>query len=1172
MLPSKIRVKSLVWVLLGLIVAFAPGVLAQGGADATLTGIVTDSSGAAIAGAQIVLTEASSGTTRTAKTDPSGFFSFVAVLPGTYNLEAAAKGFGPIKQTGITVHINDQIAIKDLVMKVASTSVSVEVTSAAPEFTPTTSGEQSYTLDASQIQNLNIEGRSAIELLGLVPGAANAGNFNSDRYAAPVEGFVQNASAFSVNGNRFDQISIVSDGSPVVDVQTAGSSAVTPNVDMIQELKVQSAAYSSDQPNGPVVVLTETKSGGSSFHGEGFLTARNNALDATDWRVNHLGLAKPGDSFYYPGFNIGGPVLIPGTNFNKSRSKLFFFFGFEKAVQNVQDPLLDIREAVVPTADMRKGDFTDSAYMSELTASYFATVTPCTGSSNPAFCSAPGTINPNLIDPGGKILLNLLPLPNADPTKTGGFNYISSFVLSQPRDQEILRMDYNINDKNHFFARYNHEGEQVPFPYGFFDNFTPNPYPADQISNSHSNSVTASLATSFTPTLTNELTFTLTRLVYGFDTTNEQNASRSALGYPYPNLYPSGSDLVPNVSFGGGGSAGSIYFPGGFYPNYNSAQQIFAVNENVSKAFSRHLLKVGVYYARQSFNKLTLGNDNASVATEYYNFTTGNEFADLLTGQIGYYAQSSANIMGHMAQQRTDFYAQDLWKAFSRLTLNYGARLDHIGWWYDKQGRMVVFDPAAYNSGAPLEDASGLVSHQTDSGVARSGSQPLGFQFAPSGGFAYDFSGRGNTIIRGGVGTSYYIDPGQNAYSALQSPPNENFTQIYTATTLAEVSTLSTSSLYPTVYGIADQHDHRLPVTYSYNLSLAQIIPAGFRLEASYVGNVSRNLLGYNSQNVVPEGCELNGGPGYPAGGSYAPGTYNDQLCRPFANLQALSTEEHNLSSNYNAAVVTASHPKGPVSFWLTYTFGKTLAYNCENPFDERRCYGPAPFDQTQSLNISFFIPLPNFGTRYFSDNKVANGFLNGWQISGIEQFASGSPLLVSANPQGNEYDGFHNRTINFYGINDASDGYSAPNFDPRVIVGTPDESAVPVIVCNPTANLQSGQYFNAACFQSPALGASSTSPTIGTYRIPYIHGPRYENDELGLFKNFKFNESKSLQFRVQGFNFLNHPLPTFIQYDPNLYLTYDGYGTLPTNTGSAGYASTKIGSRVIQLTAKFFF
>jgi len=1173
----KLRAFFVAW-LFGVFLCAAANVNAQVG-QGTVTGTVYDSSGALVADATVVLTDTDNGTSRSAKSDGRGYFSFVNLTAATYSVEIDVSGFAPMKRTAIEVHIADQIEIKNIVLKPLSVSQTVTV-EATQDVVPTTSGEQSYTLDAKEIQNLNIEGRSAIELLGLIPGAANAGNFNSDRYQAPVAGFGQNASAFSVNGNRFDQIAIVSDGSPVTDVQTAGASAVTPNSDMIEELTVQTAAFSSEQPNGPVVVQTETKSGGRDFHGEVYFTARNHALDDTDSRVKSLQLAKPNDSFYYPGFTIGGPVLLPGTEFNRHRDKLFFFFGFEKDIQNVQDPLLDIREAVVPTADQRTGNFSDAAYMASLqNAAYYTGTTPCIAPYNTAYCSAPGIINSADIDPGGKALLNLFPLPNANPAVTGGYNYISSYVLSQPRDQELLRVDYNISDRNHISAHYNHEGEQVPFPYGYFDNFTLSPYPASPTTNNHSNSVTANLATSFGPTLTNELSFTLTRLVYGFALQDQSAVLSSAVGYPYSGLYPNATGLVPNVQFGGGNAgAGSIYLPAGFYPNYKSGQQIFNVSDSVSKVIANHVVKVGVYFARQSFNKLTQGNNNGTIGTEEYyddSYLTGNSFADLLVGEIGSYSQSTANIMAHMVQRRTDFFIQDTWKATKRLTLNYGLRVDHIGWWYDSEGRMVVFDPALYNPSAPISDATGLVNHATDPSVPRSGSQPAGFQPAPSGGFAYDIFGTGKTIVRGGAGTNYYIDPGQNAYSALQAPPNETFSPTFYASsqpfTLANLSTeLANSGNVPNVYGIADQHDSHVPVTYSYNLSVGQALSHSFRIEASYTGNTSRHLLGYNLQNFVPEGCELLGGVGQAIG--YNPGNYNDQLCRPYANLDSLSTEEHNLNSSFNSAQITASYPQGPINFWVTYTFGKTLADNCENPFDEHRCYGPAPFDQSQALNISYFIKLPALGYKYFGENKVAKAFLDGWQISGIESFASGSPLDISGATNGNEYDGFHNRTINFYGVGDATNGYNSPNFDSRVIVGTPDEAAVPTLVCNPAKNLKPGQYFNPDCFQAPTPGANSTSPSLGTYNIPYIHGPRFENDEIGVFKNFKMSEAKNLQIRAQAFDFLNRALPTFIQYDSNLYLHYDAYGALPVNASTAGIPTTKIGARTIQLSAKFYF
>jgi hypothetical protein len=1158
--------------------------------QAVLTGTVEDASGAIIVGATISLTDTTTQTSRKATSDSHGFFSFSSLPAATYEVKFDKPGFVEQRRT-VVVHIADHTEIPDIHLAVKAAGESITVTAAPTSVTPDTTGEVSYTLTEKQIQNLDIMGRSAIELLGLVPGAADSGNFESDSYSGQVAGFTPNGSAYSVNGNRFDLTQIVSDGATVTDVNTAGAAAVTPNVEMIQEFKVVTAAFSSENPSGPIVMETQTKSGGKDFHGEVYGTIRNHALDDTDWRVKDLGLPKPDDRYYYLGANIGGPVIIPGTDFNKRHDKLFFFAAYEKNLQYVQDPLLDIRESVTPTAgtvvagsptpNMRAGDFSDTAYMQSLNMNnaYYATVKACMPSgSNTSLCTTPtsGIISPGAIDPNGQVLINALPLPNATPTQTGGYNLISSVVNFQPRDQENLKLDYNINNKNQFSARYNHESEAVPMPFGYFDNFTPNEYPGDQIDRDSSNSIVANLATSFTNTLLNQLTFAYTQLAFRTYLNDPAAVSRSALGYTAADLYPDNSPIIPNVQPGyGGGGYASLYLIGGSYPTTNAPQKIFVVNENVSKIFGTHLFKAGVYFAHQQFSQLTKGAENSTIITGEYNgsYNTGNAFADLLTGQIAGYQQSTSNFVANLSEKRTDFFVQDQWKVVPRFSFNYGVRVNHIGSWFETGGRMVDFDPALYNSSGSYADAPGLVTHATTASIPISGSRPRGFQVAPSAGFAWDFRGTGNTVIRGGFSTNYYIDPGANAFSTVQSPPNETFTTDYLLTTIANIPQINTY-LPLGSYGIGDIDDHHVPVTYSYSLAVAQSFAHSFHVEMAYTGNASHNLTGYGLTNVVPEGCahELHTLIGYTAN------SFNDVQCRPYPLDGELSTMTHNLNSYYNSAQVTASKATGWLNYWVTYTYGKTLAYNCEDPFDERRCYGPAPFDRSQNLNISYLINLPNISQKYLGNNKVLNGILDGWQFTGIEQFATGTPLQFTAEGSangntGDEYDGFHNRTINFYS--------NPVDMSNRNVVGTPDENAVPTLVCNPTAGLQKNQYFNAACFQAPQQETVPNNPSIGTYRIPYIHGPRYERDDIGLYKAFKITPTKSVQIRAQAFNFTNHATNFFVQYDSALYLDYPGFASLPlnlspTNTPSgvvpAGFATTKLGHRTIQLAAKFYF
>jgi hypothetical protein len=226
----------------------------------------------------------------------------------------------------------------------------------------------------------------------------------------------------------------------------------------------------------------------------------------------------------------------------------------------------------------------------------------------------------------------------------------------------------------------------------------------------------------------------------------------------------------------------------------------------------------------------------------------------------------------------------------------------------------------------------------------------------------------------------------------VKAPPNETFASFYGLTTIPNIPSIQTY-LPSGSYGVADINDNHLPVTYSYSFAVNQAFAHSIHVEMAYAGNVSRNLTGYKIGNAVPEGCpdELQYLIGYPAN------SFNDVQCRPYTLDGELSTVTHNLSSYYNSTQVTASKQTGRVTFWTTYTFGKALAYNCENPFDERRCYGAAPFDRSQQLNISYLINLPNVSSKYLGNNKVLNGVLDGWQFTGIEQFGPGTPLDFTA-------------------------------------------------------------------------------------------------------------------------------------------------------------------------------
>jgi len=1124
-----------------------PAAFAQGAGTCTVTGTVYDALGAVVPDAQVQLLLQTTGTARETKADNRGFFSFVGVPPGAYDLRVSSSGFALFTQKDIVLHINDQIDLKDLVLKVASTGTAIEVKAETPML-PISSGEASYTLSNQQVDELAIVGRNAVELLKIIPGAQNSGGWNG-QYNGEVTAFNSGAGAYTVNGTRFDQMAVVSDGGNVVDTGFNGGSMVTPNVEMVQEVKVETASYSAENPNGPIVMETVTKSGGKEFHGTAYYNVRDGSMNATDWQNNRYGLAKPDSRFQYPGFNLGGPVILPGTNFNKSREKLFFFAGFEWMRQDVD---LGVHRAVVPTAAMRTGDFSDTAYMQSLTGSIVGT--PVCQGTLASYCSAPGTISKTAIDPGGAALMNIYPLPNANPATSGGYNYLTDIVNPQPRAQDLVKLDYNVSDNTHLSVRYNHEGETDPFPYGLWQTWPQVPYAGGVVTSDHSDSVAMNLTHTFSPTVTNQLTITANNLFYGSHLSTPQNVSATKLGYPYYGVYNNGLGIIPNV--GGDTEAtgiGDIFDEGGVIPNQNTPKWTYTLAEDVSKVLGTHLLKAGFYYSRVTWQQRTGDNsylDQGGITEASWNSLTGNGYADLLMGHVSMFTQGTQALELNFAANEYDFYLLDNWRVSRRLTLNYGLRVDHIGWWYNQQGDIAVFDPSKYNPAAPISAYTGIETHQIDASVPLSGYKPVGFQLAPSVGFALDVTGSGKTMLRGGFGTNYFRDEGISAaFKLVQNPPLQvlNYFSPSGGLYLSQLSSTSQSAALPWP-NVAMPNESTMPHTFSYSLALQRQLGAGSVLSASFVGNTSRNLVGWPDINPVPQGSET---------GQNWPGSWMDPSYRQYQNIAGIYPAAHDLGSNYNSLQVSASRTKGPVNYWLSYTFSKSLGNNSADSFDLSRSYGPLAWDRSQSLKLAYNISLPAFSKKYLGGHPAGNAMLDGWQVSGNIELDSGAPVFVL----GPSFPGGY--AIGMVGTGDLG---GVTQLGGRYIDGTPDESAVPLLTCNPTAGLAAHQVFNPNCFQSPTPGHN------GNYAIPYIHGPWTNNADVSLFKNFNMGEKRKLQFRGEAFNVLNHPLWGFASNDTALQLDYAAFGASPTNTATAGILTNKFGHRIIQLELKFYF
>lgn len=456
---AALRHTSFFSLLFAVFLIFQPAVHAQ--TTGTLSGTTYDQSGAIVAHAQVVMKNDASGITRQTVSNSAGVFSISAVPPGTYTVTVSAPGFTSWQESGIAFSQGASLNLPNIKLQVGATTNQVEVVSGANAVVPSDTSALNTTLNNHMVSELSIQGRDAGELIKIMPGMAlnnglSQGSSFTDRVTGSNSGPV---GAYSANGTQPNgALAYMLDGANLVDPGNEGTQIANINQDMTSEVKVMTSAYGAEFARGPVVFEAYSKSGGAQFHGEGYLYARNGILNSEDSFQKSQGLAKPNDSYYYPGGNIGGPVLLPFTKFNHNRDKLFFWAGYEYMKQQ---PAGNLHEYFVPTAQMRQGNFSP-AYLSSLgsqVASAYPAIaaTPCapTGSSAalPAGCSAlsfpNGQIPQSAFDPNSLALLKLYPQPNIDPATHGGNNYEYLDNYPQNRYEATGKLDYNVSDANY---------------------------------------------------------------------------------------------------------------------------------------------------------------------------------------------------------------------------------------------------------------------------------------------------------------------------------------------------------------------------------------------------------------------------------------------------------------------------------------------------------------------------------------------------------------------------------------------------------------------------------------------------------------------------------------------------------------------------------------------------
>jgi len=569
-------------------------------------------------------------------------------------------------------------------------------------------------------------------------------------------------------------------------------------------------------------------------------------------------------------------------------------------------------------------------------------------------------------------------------------------------------------------------------------------------------------------------------------------------------------------------------------------------SDNVSKVWGTHTMKFGMYYENIINNQPANGytNDQLTIA-DWGSNSSGNGYADLLLGRIAQYTGQNINPLHNEGLNLLEFFAQDSWKVSRRLTLEYGARFQHIGAWYDREGiGFGVFDPSKYsNNPADVTKLTGLLWNKQNSGVPISGFPTRFLWVSPRVGGAFDIRGDGKTVLRGGFGIFRYPTPQFTDPLDVPAGARTFCANSCNGVTLKEVETLQ-PQFSKTALTVADQNDDNVPTTRSWSFTISQRMPGASLFEVSYVGNKSINQLnsGFGGIDLIPLGTLLS---------TPDPNGANVDDFRKYQNYQGITVRRKNLYQTYNGLQTSWTRQRGRTAINLNYTFSKVLGIrggnqgSVGNQLDLRQNYGPLGYDRTHIFNAAYSVELGNPA----HSNAVAKAMANGWQISGITQLSSGANLQAA------------NGNSNFNLAGAFPDGSA---FNNKTIAGTPDVTLQPRVICNPSSNLSDGQFINGACFAPPTVGHN------GDYVFPYIKGPAFFNSDLSLFKNFNFSEFKKLQLRFSAYNFLNHPLRTFTNGDSNLTLNFDAAGKLVNNR--FGYADTKFGHRTLQLAAKFYF
>ncbi len=1127
------------------------------GLTGQISGTVLDADSKPVNLAHVTLTNSATGQARETLTGEEGKFLFTELLPGGFSVKAVKPGFRELRRSAIELSAGARLVLDPLALEVGSVLDSVTVL-ASTEALQTESSERAGLVDSHQLQELSLKGRDFMGMLQTLSGVVDTA-FTSRE--APGSSTLQ---GLYFNGNRQGSLGLTLDGIFAMDTGGGTGPYLEPSIDAVAEVKVLLTNYQAEYGRSSGgTINTVIKSGTKAFHGGAYYYLRNEDMNANEFFNNRQGLARPLYRYNYPGYFLGGPALFPGTGFNRHRERLFFFWSQEFLARAYPTP---VTFQTFPTALERSGDFSQSVAQN---GKLIVVNDPLTHAPFPGNVVPASRINPN-----GQALLGVFPLPNAvDPTHT--YDYAFQSEITQPRNDSILRVDWNISPKNQFYARGMRDYEAKQGGFGF-TLASPSWAQLPVDIEFHSVGFVSTWIHTFRPNSVNEVTFGVNRGLQAVQPPSAEGLaanSRSALHLNLPQLFPQSNpyNLIPNATFAGVSDAPQLNIDQR-YP-YFGPDNIWDYYDHYSENRGNHSLKAGIFVERSSTSKQLASAFNGLIAFDRDANNpqdTGYAFANALIGSVDSYTESSQHPVGHGRDLNVEWYAQDTWRAAPRLTIDAGVRFYELKATVAAGNQLAAFDPSLYSASMQpplvqpyLDPATGarvgldpvtrqilpavyIGSLSTAAGTPNQGMRIYNqtlmktppIQVAPRLGFAWDVFGDASTAVRGGIGFFYDRFPDNQVLQFVQSPPLV-VSPITYYTTLPALLGSPLTATPNSVFGM--QTAWKPPAVYNWSFGVQRKLFLGTVLDVSWVGNLTRHQLQLRDLNATAYGTNflpssldptLTGNKPLPA-----------NFLRPMPGYASIQYMEFASNSNYNAlqAQLTRRFSR-TLTFGLNYTWSKVLDVadtptSTVNPSLNYRDYdyGPAVFDRRQKLTINLVYALPS-PSRYWN-NGVVRRLLDGWEASSILTFITGTPTAIN---------------YTFVTATDIT-GASGAGIETRVNLS-----------CNPNSGAAGGAEFNTSCVQAPTKAQFGIGDAS---RLP-ITGPGVANVDLSLYKNLALgtSEVRRLQFRLETYNTLNHTQFTAIDNTAS----FDSSGNQVNQ--DLGHFSAAAPARRIALGLKLYF